>query len=373
MYWYKTIRVKLNERVVVFDDCIPKTVLGPGKHRVWGSRLTEQRFNTDQLTFEAQAEERAMLPAEWYREVTIAPRERGVLYRDGRPCAYLRPGMQRFWCLDSTVRLEVFGLDAPMPELTEDLMKLLPQADYTRQIISQSERGLLFVRGALKRELAPGLYCIWSHPEAPIKIALVDMRSQQVTLTGQELMTRDKVTLRLTLTAEWRVDDATLVATKATDARDTLYLMIQLAARDYVAGVSLDELLEGRNAMTQYLQDEVTPRAKATGLHVKRVGVKDVALPGEMKTLLNRVIEAEKAAAANVITRREEAAATRLLANTAKLMTEQPALMRLKELETLVSMAEHIDELKIVLGSGGVDSLVSTQLLAGALGANGKC
>jgi hypothetical protein len=373
MFFYKTTIVKLNERVVLFNNSIPKIALGPGKHRVWGSRLTEQRFNTEQLTFEAQTEVRAALPKDWYREVTIASRERGVLYRDGRPCAYLRPGTQRYWIVDPTVKLEVWSLDDPMPELTEDLIKLLPASDYTRQIISQSERGLLFVRGALQRELAPGLYCIWSHPVAPIKITSVDMRSQQVTLAGQELMTRDKVTLRLTLSAEWRVDDATLVATKATDARDTLYLMIQLVARDYVAGVSLDELLEGRNAMTQYLFEEITPRAKATGLHVERVGVKDVTLPGEMKTLLNRVIEAEKAAAANVITRREEAAATRLLANSAKLMTEQPALMRLKELETLVNMAEHIDELKIVLGSGGMESLLSTQLLAGSLGANSKC
>ena len=73
------------------------------------------------------------------------------------------------------------------------------------------------------------------------------------------------------------------------------------------------------------------PRAKAFGVRIERVGVKDVVLPGEMKTLLNRVIEAEKEAAANVILRREETAAMRSLANTARVMADHPVLLRLKE------------------------------------------
>ena len=73
----------------------------------------------------------------------------------------------------------------------------------------------------------------------------------------------------------------------------------------------------------------------AVGQVFEAIGVKDVVLPGEMKVLLNRVIEAEKAAAANVILRREEAAATRSMANTAKVMADNPTLMRLKELESL--------------------------------------
>ncbi len=82
-----------------------------------------------------------------------------------------------------------------------------------------------------------------------------------------------------------------------------------------------------------------------------------------MKLLLNRVIEAEKEAAANVILRREEAAATRLLANTARIMNEQPVLLRLRELETLKEMAQHIDEVRVVVGSDGLGKLLPAQLL----------
>ena len=120
---------------------------------------------------------------------------------------------------------------------------------------------------------------------------------------------------------------------------DAVYLVVQLAAREFVAGVTLDELLEGRDAMTRFLEEDSVPKAMRFGVHIERVGVKDVILPGEMKTLLNRVIEAEKEAAANVILRREETAATRSLANTARVMAEHPMLLRLKELETMKDIA----------------------------------
>jgi len=181
---------------------------------------------------------------------------------------------------------------------------------------------------------------------------------QQLKIEGQELMTRDKVTLRLTLTAEYAPADAPTTIHAVADVKDALYLAVQLAAREYVAGVTLDELLEQRDAFTRYLETQVVPRAEHFGVRVQRVGVKDVILPGDMKTLLNKVIEAEKAAAANVILRREDAAATRNMAQTAKVIAENPVLMRLKELETMKDIAEKIDEVKLVVGTESLKHLV---------------
>jgi regulator of protease activity HflC (stomatin/prohibitin superfamily) len=147
------------------------------------------------------------------------------------------------------------------------------------------------------------------------------------------------------------------------NVRDAVYTAVQLAARGYVAGVTLDELLEGRDAFTRFLAQEVAPKVKAFGVRVDELGVKDVVLPGEMKTLLNRVIEAEKAAAANVISRREETAATRSLVNTARLMSDQPILLRLKELEAMKDIAAQIHEVRIVVGADHLQSLLPSQLL----------
>jgi hypothetical protein len=88
---FRTIRVKLNERVVIFKDGLPTKALGPGRYRLWGRGFTEQRWNTDDLLFRALPEVRAVIPTEWYREVTISALERGVLVRDGVPVAFLRP------------------------------------------------------------------------------------------------------------------------------------------------------------------------------------------------------------------------------------------------------------------------------------------
>jgi len=133
-----------------------------------------------------------------------------------------------------------------------------------------------------------------------------------------------------------------------------------------VAAVTLDELLEGRDALTRFLEQNVAPKAIGWGVRVERVGVKDVVLPGEMKTLLNRVIEAEKSAAANVILRREETAATRSLVNTARLMADQPILLRLKEFEALQEIAAQIREVRVVVGSESLGALLPAELLGKA-------
>ena len=98
----------------------------------------------------------------------------------------------------------------------------------------------------------------------------------------------------------------------------------------------------------------VTERVLAWGVHVARLDIKDVVLPGDMKVLLNQVIEAEKRAAAQNILRREETAATRSLANTAKLLEANPVLLRLKELELYKELAERIPNLSVIVSPSDV-------------------
>ena len=368
MKLFQVIRVKLNERAVVFKNGLPLRALGPGRHVVWGTKLNEQRWQTDALVFNALPEVRALLPKEWFAQVAIGEHQRGVLYRDGAPRLFLRPGVHRHWTVDPSVELRLYPIDAPMPKLTNELVALIPAGEYVRAIVREHERGLHYVQGQLVQVLTPGRYALWTHPEAEVTVSVLDMRLQQVALAGQELMTRDKVTLRLTLTVEYAVSDPALVAHTVQDARDAIYLLVQLAAREYVASVTLDELLEGRDAMTRFLEQHTVAKAARFGARVERLGVKDVVLPGEMKTLLNRVIEAEKQAVANVILRSEETAAVRSLANNARVMADQPIMLRLKEIEALKEMAASIDEVRVVVGSDGLDKLLPAQLLGrGAL------
>ena len=102
--------------------------------------------------------------------------------------------------------------------------------------------------------------------------------------------------------------------------------------------------------------DHVVEKFAEIGIDVKSIGVKDIILPGDMKDILAKVVEAEKAAQANVIRRREETNATRSLLNTAKVMEDNSVALRLKEMETLEMVTEKIGNISVY---GGLDSVMS--------------
>lgn len=364
---FQNVLVKLNERVIIFRDGLPVRALSPGAYRLWGRRFTEQRFCTDYLRFDALPEVREIVPDAWYSEVTLRSRERAVLMQDGVPQEFLRPGTHRYWTVDDSVELVVFSVDEPMPALTDEMLGVIPHKEFLLAEVDDHQRGLEFVQGQFTRILGPGRYAYWVHSESRVRVQLVDMRREQLAIPGQEVLTRDKVSLRLTLSAEFAVVDPVLASKVVGVVRDSVYLMVQLAARDYLAGKRLDELLEGRNEMSEFMHVQVAKEAASLGVHVERVGIKDIVLPGEMRTLLNRVIEAEKEAAANVILRREETAATRSLANTARVMADHPVLLRLKELEAMKDIAERIETVRVVIGADGIGKLLPGELLADQL------
>ena len=350
--------VDLNQRAVLLRDGKPERVLLPGHHTFWGKHGKLAIWNVDDLVFLAQPDVLAMIPLGWYATVALGIEERAIVLRDAKPVKFLRPGVHRIWTVNPNVAVKTYVVTGEAPELTDELRAIIPAAEVVEAQVRQFERGLKYVQGRFEGILEPGRYVFWNHPAARIAVQVLDTRVQQLKIEGQELMTRDKVTLRLTLMAEYAPADAPTTVHAVADVKEALYLAVQLAAREYIAGITLDELLEGRDALTKYLEAQVVPRAETFGVRVHRVGVKDVILPGEMKTLLNKVIEAEKAAAANVILRREDAAATRNMANTAKVIAENPVLMRLKELETMRDIAEKIDEIKLVMGMDGLKQLM---------------
>ncbi len=120
-----------------------------------------------------------------------------------------------------------------------------------------------------------------------------------------------------------------------------------------VGARELDTFLADKDAVARELEEAVRQRAQALGLELVAVGIRDVILPGDMKDLMNKVTEAKKAAEANLIVRREETAAMRSQANTAKLLADNPTLMRLRELEVLEKVAAS-GKLNVVLGEKGL-------------------
>ena len=126
------------------------------------------------------------------------------------------------------------SLVAFRPELTDELRVIVPAGELVEQQIRQFERGLKYVQGKYEGMLEPGKHAFWVHPGARVAITVMDTRVQQLKIEGQELMTSDKVTLRLTLTAEYAPADAPTTVHAVADVKDALYLAVQLAAREFV-------------------------------------------------------------------------------------------------------------------------------------------
>lgn len=354
---FQTIRVDLQERAVVLRDGLPTRALGPGHHTLWGFGIDALFFDTRELVFDAPAEVRAVLGESAWAEVRVATHQRGVLYRRGRPAAFLRPGTHFHWAVEPSVELHLFDVSERVPELTDELLAVIPRGELMEATVLEYQRGLLYVRGRFERVLDPGRYAFWTRADAPVSVRLIDMRRKQLVVAGQELLTRDKVTLRLSLTLDYAPADPATAPHTIADAEGALYSLVQLAIREHVATVTLDELLEGREALTAYLRTHTEREALRFGIRVEAIGVRDIVLPGDMKVLLNRVIEAEKQAAADAIFRREEAAAIRTKANAAKVMADNPVLLRLEELEAYERIAGRVGEVKLTVGSDELERL----------------
>jgi regulator of protease activity HflC (stomatin/prohibitin superfamily) len=362
------IHVALNERVFVHVNGKPIRYLGPGRHRVFApfAKVELDRKNTDDLVADLRPEQLELVPAEDIRVLQVSESQRALVSRRGRPVRWLGAGEHLVWTVDrraardavvDLVRIEIVDTSAIEAKPLRDAVRaLVPASDYVEILAPENTVALRFVDGVLEAVLPPGRHAAWT-TDRKVSFSVIDLREQLLHVTGQEVMTKDRVTLRLNLSAGYRVVDPRRVATVAREPNDVLYLAVQFVAREAVATRTLDELLGSRDAIGGAIAPEVAKRASEVGLEVVAFGVKDVVLPGEMKTLLNRVIEAQKEAEANVILRREETAAVRSMANTAKVLAENPILVRLKELEAYKELAGKIGQVHLVVGEGAMPKL----------------
>ncbi len=220
--------------------------------------------------------------------------------------------------------------------------------------VPEGHRGLLYLDKVRTQLLEPGRHLFWTGARS-VEANVVDLREKLTEIQGQELMTADKVSVRVNLSVRHQVTDPVMAVERQASFTDSLYRDLQLALRTEIGALTLDELLAKKDDMGARILDTVRPAAEAMGMRLVAAGIRDVILPGEMRTILNQVIEAEKRAQANMITRREETAATRSLLNTAKLMEQNPVLMRMKELESVERIAEKIGSLSVY---GGLDGLM---------------
>jgi regulator of protease activity HflC (stomatin/prohibitin superfamily) len=281
--------------------------------------------------------------------------QRGLVWIDGRFSHLLAPGLYAYWHDVRDVRVKV--IDARRVRFEHGDLKVIAHSAMARSLldicaIDRDRVGVLFIDGRYVDTLRPGLYAFWKGA-ADARVVELDMRESTIDVSGQEIMTADKVSLRMNALVTYRIADARKAVSATDDVRQALYRETQLALRA-IAGVrELDAFLGDKDVVVREIEEAVRRRAGDLGLEVVSAGIRDVILPGDMKDLMNKVTEARKAAEANLISRREETAAMRSQANTAKLLADNPTLMRLRELEVLEKIAS-TGKLNVVLGEKGL-------------------
>ncbi len=359
------IDISTNHRAFVYVNKQPEIFLGPGRHWVWRplSQIDVRRVGTDKLLADLTPEEFALVPARDIRVVEVNAGQRAVVSRRGRAVLWLGVGTHLVWTVSEEGDLDAVdnkmidtsAIAAPVP--SDDLRAVMDSRDFTEVTAPENSVALRFVDGVLEASLPAGRHAAWT-TEREVKFTVIDLRERVLEVTGQEVMTKDRVSLRLNASAAYRVADPEKIARVAQKPDGAVYLAIQFALRREVASRTLDGLLADREALGRAMMAEVAQRSADVGIEVTSLGIKDVILPGEMKTLLNRVIEAQKEAEANVILRREETAAVRSMANTAKVLADNPVLVRLKELEAYKELAASVGEVSIIMGDGVMPKLM---------------
>ncbi len=185
-------------------------------------------------------------------------------------------------------------------------------------IIRDTHRGLWYEDGVLTKVLEAGRYRI---PPArrffflrrpKIEIELVDMRERDLTIKGQEILTADKVAIRVSIIAQYRVTDPRAALHQVENYADRIYSDVQLAARRSLASMPLEEILTNRNQLSEDILRDVKEAAAGYGVEMLRADVKDLIFPGNLQEIMNRVLAAERMSEAQLVEARTRAEVQRI-------------------------------------------------------------
>ncbi len=417
----KIIEVETHERVAVLVNRLYTQLLSPGRYRYW-----EEQGRLGLLRFDIRPVPEA-LPADDPLPLTVAGLYNTTAHGDpvllqnaGRPIKVLPPGRYRLWT-GSPYHL------VPIPKTLVPINNdpfAVASDDAEVVSIGVHEAGIVFVNGVLQQGVGSGRYLWWKAagnlevvrydlreepsalpPDDPLppahamynvvaafegqavvlcrdglpqksllegryrawngsrwSLKAVPLSLQSLDVAPQDLLSRDQVPVRVKAAVSVRVVDPLRVLGQP-DWTNQIYTAVQLAMREVVTGRELDGLLAERESLGTELRDRAKALLPPLGISLEVVAIKDVILPGEIKELLNRVTLARKEAEALAIKRREETAQTRQLANTARLLENNPVLLRLKELEALGEIASRIDKITLVGSGDMVKSVMLSDLV----------
>ncbi len=351
-------RVKINawKKGLVFKNDNLIKLLDEGVYWLWPSEVVFESGMTKRL--DAPVNLNILLKNEAFVNavniVEVKNNEIALQYENGLFKDALSPGRYIFWkgLIDYkfiVADLNAIEIDVGIDRSLFSRKELLP---YVRTFtVEPFEKAVMYVDGKFNKIVESGTYYFWKNSTS-IVISRADLRTMQMEIAGQEILTKDKAALRINFYLQYNIKDIVKAVVNNKEYDKQLYVLMQLALREFVGALTLDELLEKKENISTYVMESAADKVEALGVVLKGSGIRDIILPGDMKEIMNQVLVAEKKAQANTIMRREETASTRSLLNTAKLMEDNAMLFKLKEMEYVEKIAEKINNISL---SGGSD------------------
>jgi len=359
----KKVTLTENERGFLYKHGVFVRVLGPGQHWVrtlLGETVVKVRADGELDLTELNLSALRRDP-EFERQVVavdVPDDHLAAHFIDGHIRGVLEPGIHAFWNILHKNTFEIIDITEPEAASKEPVLYMshVPRRYFQQADVSDGETGLVFYNGVFQKMLPPGQYFFWNHT-VDVSVRKVDTRVLSLDVTGQEILTADKVSLRVNFVCTYQVADPLSHITKLQNPAGQLHVTVQLILREFISKYRFDELLKQKDSVGGFVLSRLQEREGEFFVRFIDAGVKDIILPGEIRDIMNTVLVAEKAAQASVITRREETAATKSLLDTAKLMDENATLYKLKELEYLERICDKVGSISVDSGGGILNNL----------------
>lgn len=360
----KTI-INENQRGLLFKNGKFVKMLSSGKYRTFGDKTIEAQ-DIDKALGSQSASLDVLLKDKTIASETacaeVGDRQLALHFIDGKFSEALCHGKYAYFNTYNKHEFTMIDISSPevSGEIPEYIFSKIPAYLYTKIEVAEHQKARLYFNQRFIRLLDAGTYYFWK-TDIKVDVGFADIRLTKMDITGQEILTQDKVSVRVNFVCNYRITDFIKVKTEIDDDEEQIHVAAQLALRDFIGKYRIDEILENKEQLSQYVFDRLKTRESGFYVEFTDAGVKDIILPGEIRDIMNTVLVAEKRAQANVITRREEVASTRSLLNTAKLMDENKTLYKLKELEYVERICENVGNIN-VNGSGDILSQLTTVL-----------
>ena len=350
-YFMKKIIINENQKGLLFKNGKYVKMLTAGKYYTYGDREIEVMYLNGHISTANCSLDTLLKDPALKKEVSVievADTEFALHFVNGKFVSPLGRGKYAFWSVIDKHDFKIVNISTPevCDDVPEYIFSKIPASYYTKVEVAEYQKARLFFNKKFVKILDAGTYYFWNNG-TKIDVGYVDTRLTQMDITGQEILTQDKVSLRINFVCNYRVTDYVKILTEIDDFAEQMHVAAQLALREYVGKYKLDEILENKSQMSEFVLEKLKAKEKELFVEITDAGVKDIILPGEIREIMNTVLVAEKRAQANVITRREEVASTRSLLNTAKLMEENQTLYKLKELEYIERICENVGNINL--------------------------